>query len=153
MVMVGERRPTSIRPILASRPVLARSRLTTASLTIVLSKRIPATTRTTRITKRESAQRIRRRIRTSGHDNVFRQDFQALVLIFPQDGRIMFQETRQQLGGGKGQECFSLAGGVVASVVVVGHALALMIVPMRHRVDDGVVIRPALNWRLQVRRQ
>src|SRR5580658_462192 len=137
--------------ILASRPVRDRSRLTSTSLAIVSARRMAATNPTTpKMTKprtNRKAQRNRRLI-TGSVKNIFRPDFQAFVLILPDNRGIMFQKLGQQLAAGEAQQLLRLLRRVVVSLVVIGHALALPILPMRHRVNRRVFLGPTLHRRL-----
>ena len=69
--------------------------------------------------------------------HIFGPDFQALILVFPDDGGVEVEEFDGE-GAGAGEELLGLLGGIFVGAVVIARALALAIIPMGHGVDGAV---------------
>ena len=80
--------------------------------------------------------------------NIFRPDFQAFVLIFPKNGRIVIQEPRDQVSGRLGEQIFNVLRGLFIFGVVVSACL-LALFPMRYFVNRVIGFRPLFGFDLE----
>ena len=84
--------------------------------------------------------------------DVLGTDFEALVLIFPDNRGIKFEQLWGELTASMSEEPFRLLGRLFERALIVA-AFALPIVPMRHCVGAAIFVGPRLQLSLQGRRQ
>jgi len=58
---------------------------------------------------------------------IIRPDFQAFIMVFPDDGRVVLQKAGHEFKAGHGQEFFRVLGGFLARLVVSGLRFALVL--------------------------
>src|SRR5262245_2095237 len=175
MVTTGERMPTENRPIVTSIPVRARMRCSTTARmmpSLHSTRAIIATTNSAikrkhhlnshfigsvgllkRLKRRNvGAKKIATRVLAEalqrGNDSesdIFRPNFEAFVLIFPNHRGIEAEQLRCELLAGAGEEVLGFFGGVFIGAVVVAGAFALPVVPVGNGMDRLVFGGPLLN--------
>src|SRR5690348_3270175 len=64
--------------------------------------------------------------------HIFWPDFEAFVLIFPDQGGIEFQKLWRQLASGFGEKHLRLLGRLFKRPVIIARAFALAVIPMCH---------------------
>jgi hypothetical protein len=83
--------------------------------------------------------------------DVLGADFEALVLVFPNNRGVMIEKGGQELAAGIAEKLFGLFGGVFESFVVIARLFTLRVVPMGDGVDGTILFSPCLHWGLQFR--
>ena len=74
--------------------------------------------------------------------DVFGADFEAFVLVFPDDGGVVIEEEGEDFGAGVGEKFLGFFGGVLEGFVVIAGFLSLRVIPMRNGVDGTVFVGP-----------
>src|ERR1035441_830803 len=74
--------------------------------------------------------------------HIFRPHFQAFILVLPNHGSVGIEQFRRELAAREREQLFRLLRRVLEGVVVISHASALAVVPMRDGVDRLVLLRP-----------
>jgi hypothetical protein len=82
---------------------------------------------------------------TGSDRDVFGADFEAFVLIFPDEDGEVFDEAGYEVVDGFGEEKFGLLGGLFEEIIVVA-AIAAAIFPVGDFVGLGVAIGPIAEW-------
>jgi hypothetical protein len=78
--------------------------------------------------------------------HIFGPDFQAFVLIFPDDGGVNLQQLWREFAARAGKQRLRLFRRVLERRVVISRATPLAVVPMRDGVDRFVLLRPGLDF-------
>ena len=78
--------------------------------------------------------------------HILRPHFEAFVLILPDDGGINVQQLRRELAARAREQSLGFLRRVFIGVIVIARAAALMVVPMRDRVDWLILLRPQIEF-------
>ena len=78
--------------------------------------------------------------------DIFRPDFQAFILVFPDGGGIGIQKLWRDFATSAREQLFRLLRRVFVGRVVISRAAALVVVPMRDGMDGFVLLRPRFDF-------
>ena len=81
--------------------------------------------------------------------DVFGSDFEAFVLIFPNDRRVVFEEEWKDFRADISEKFLGLFGGVLEGFVVVPGFFSLGVIPMGHGMDGAIFVSPGLHGQLE----
>jgi hypothetical protein len=95
-----------------------------------------------KVERKGAATSFQRGKERGSESDVFGADFEALVLVFPDDCGVILQEAGGQMSG-LGEQLFRFFGRFFKGRIIVSRTPALAIVPMGHGVDGSVTLGPA----------
>src|SRR4051794_3207959 len=78
----------------------------------------------------------------SSHWNILRTHFQALILIFPNHGGVVFQQLHRECSPGDGEQVFGVFGSVFELVLIILCTLLFRLFPVGHGVNRRVFVGP-----------